>query len=122
MNILIAVVGEAWTEAVEKKIQIAREGKMFMLRNFNRFLKRNVLYNKENVFMIIVSLQQEDEDEDSAGTGIINKIVKQNAKEHKKLKKEVTKNINKFVEAKIVSVKDSVEAKVEGVEAKVVGV
>ena len=92
-----------------------------MLSGFSRFLKRKELYSKENGFMIIVSLQQEDED--SAGTGFINKIVKQNEKSTKKiLKKEVTKNINKFVEAKIVSVKDSVEAKVEGVEAKVVGV
>ena len=100
-----------------------------MLSAFYRFLRRKELYNKENIFMIIVSLQQEDEDEDSAGTGFINTIVKQNEKSTQKLQKEVTKNINKLRQDLLSSVKSSsspdtaeIKAKVEGVEAKVVGV
>jgi len=67
-----------------------------MLSWFSRFLKRKELYSKENGFMIIVSLQQEDEDEDSAGTGFINKIVKQS--------ENSTKQLKKGMEAKVVGV------------------
>ena len=102
---------------------------MKMLSWFYDFRKSKELYNKENVFMIIVSLQQEDEDEDSAWTGSINMIAKQNEKSTKKLQKEVTKNINKLRQDLLSVVKSSsspdtaeIKTKVEGVKTKVAGV
>ena len=118
-----------YAEAEEERILIRTQVKMKMLSWFYDFRKSKELYNKENVFMIIVSLQQEDEDEDSAWTGSVSMIAKQNEKSTQKLQKEVTKNINKLRQDLLSAVKSSsspdtaeIKAKVEGVEAKIVSV
>ena len=74
-NMLIAIMGDQFAYASDNRIIFGMQTKLHLLSDQAPALRNKENFDEEKVFMIIVSLKQDEDVEDGDWLGSINRVV-----------------------------------------------
>ena len=74
LNMLIAIMGDSFAEATENKEKYAIKTKFDLLSSQAAALSQTTSEDEKNVYMIVVSVMKDEDEEEDAWQGSINKV------------------------------------------------